>query len=97
MAASNPRSSTIHLHFAGPPAIPIVRQPLIFAICPTTDPVAPAAPETTTVSPSLGRPTSRSPKYAVRPVAPSALIASGMGTPAGTRVGAEGPLPVTRA
>ena len=38
------------------------------AICPTADPVAPAAPETTTVSPAFGRPTSSSPKYAVIPV-----------------------------
>ena len=31
--------------------MPMARQPLILAICPTTEPVAPAAPETTTVSP----------------------------------------------
>jgi len=37
-------------------------QPLILAICPATEPVAPAAPETTTVSPATGRPTSSRPK-----------------------------------
>ena len=36
-----------------PPAMPTTRQPLILAICPTTVPTAPAAPETTTVSPGL--------------------------------------------
>ena len=39
--------------------------PLIFAICPTADPMAPAAAFTTSVSPSLGRHNSRKPKYAV--------------------------------
>jgi len=72
MAALKPSSSTIHRHFSGPPAIPIVRHPLIRATCPAMLPVAPAAPETTTVSTSRGRPTSSSPKYAVRPVMPSA-------------------------
>src|SRR5260370_690667 len=50
--------------------MPTARQPLIFAICPTTMPVAPAAPETTTVSPALACPTSSSPKYAVNPGLP---------------------------
>ena len=51
--------------------MPTVRQPLIRAICPTTLPTAPAAPDTTTVWPGSGRPTSSSPKYAVNPVIPS--------------------------
>lgn len=63
--------------------MPTTRQPWIFAICPTAEPVAPAAPETTTVSPAFGRPTSRSPKYAVMPVGPSALIAVWTGTLSG--------------
>ena len=29
-------------HFSAPPAIPMTRQPLIFAICPTIEPVAAA-------------------------------------------------------
>src|SRR4029077_16699599 len=48
--------------------MPTARQPLILAIWPTTMPVAPAAPETTTVSPALGWPTSSRPKNAVKPV-----------------------------
>ena len=40
-------------------------QPLIFAICPTADPTAPAAPVTTRVSPALGLQSSRKPKYDV--------------------------------
>src|SRR5215203_7289363 len=39
-----------------------VRQPAILAICPTAEPTAPAAVETTTVSPARGRPTSSRPK-----------------------------------
>ena len=62
MAASKLASSVSQLHFLVPPAIPITRQPLILAICPATEPVAPAAPEMTTVSPSLGSPTSSKPK-----------------------------------
>ncbi|MFY0526146.1 hypothetical protein ACN28I_24365 [Archangium gephyra] len=41
------------------------------AICPTTVPTAPAAPETTTVLPGCGLPMSSSPKYAVMPGMPS--------------------------
>jgi hypothetical protein len=47
--------------------MPTTRQFLIFAICPTTEPTAPAAAETTTISPGFGWPVSRSPKYAVIP------------------------------
>jgi hypothetical protein len=53
--------------------MPMARQRLILAICPTSDPTAPAAPDTTTVSPACGRQISSSPKYAVRPGIPSAL------------------------
>ena len=42
--------------------MPTTRAPAILAICPATEPVAPAAAETTTVSPSFGRPMSVMPK-----------------------------------
>ena len=45
--------------------------PLMRAIWPAIDPVAPAAAVTTTASPSTGRPMSVIPKYAVSPVMPS--------------------------
>jgi hypothetical protein len=48
--------------FTGPPAMPTVRQLLILAIWPTAAPTAPAAVDTTTVSPGFGAPMSRSPK-----------------------------------
>ena len=50
--------------------MPTTRAPAILAICPATDPVAPAAAETTTVSPAWGRPKSVIPMYAVAPVGP---------------------------
>jgi hypothetical protein len=59
-------------HFSSPPAMPTTRQSCTFAICPTMDPTAPAAADTTTVSPRSSAPTSRRPKYAVMPVMPSA-------------------------
>ncbi len=68
-----------HSHFSGPPAIPTARQPLIRAIWPATLPTAPAAPDTTTVCPGSGRPTSSSPKYAVNPVVPSTPRWTGAG------------------
>ncbi len=52
--------------------MPTTRQPLILAICPTMLPTAPAAPDTTTVSPSRSSPVSSRPKYAVIPGMPSA-------------------------
>ena len=73
MHASKPSSSTTHAHFSAPPAIPTTRQPLIFASWPTVCPTAPAAPDTTRVSPAFGWPTSISPKYAVIPGMPSTL------------------------
>lgn len=45
--------------------IPTTLHPLIFAICPTREPTAPAAPLTTSVSPDFGLHNSRKPKYAV--------------------------------
>ncbi len=62
MHASKPNSSTTTRHFSSPPAIPMTRQPLILAIWPATLPTAPAAPETTTVSPALAFPVSSSAK-----------------------------------
>jgi small neutral amino acid transporter SnatA (MarC family) len=47
--------------FLRPPAIPTARAPFIFAICPTTEPTAPEAAATTTVSPGFGWPISPSP------------------------------------
>lgn len=47
------------------PVIPITLQPFIFAICPTWQPTAPAAPVTITVWPGFGSHSSRKPKYAV--------------------------------
>lgn len=41
---------------------PTTLHPLIFAICPSTDPTAPAAALTTRVSPSLGEHNSSKPK-----------------------------------
>ena len=45
--------------------------PLMRAIWPAIEPVAPAAAVTSTASPSTGRPMSIIPKYAVSPVMPS--------------------------
>ena len=61
----------------------IFEAPLIRAIWPTDEPVAPAAPETTTTSPSFMAPTSNSPAYAVTPVVPSTFIATGISIPSG--------------
>jgi len=62
IAASNPSSSTSQRHFSGPPVIPTARQPSMRAIWPAMLPTEPAAPDTTTVWPGSGRPTSSSPK-----------------------------------
>src|ERR1022692_77940 len=64
--------------------MPMTRQRLILAICPTSDPTAPAAPDTTTVSPACGRQISSSPKYAVRPGIPRTYNADEMGPAAGS-------------
>jgi len=42
--------------------MPTTLQPMILPICPATDPTAPAAPDTTTGSPSFGCATSSMPK-----------------------------------
>ena len=63
--------------------MPTTRIPWIFPICPTSDPTAPAAADTTSVSPSFGWPIWRRPNHAVRPMWPSrpkcAESGSGMG------------------
>ena len=74
---------------SGPPAIPTVRQPVSFAIWPTICPTAPAAPETTTVSPGFGSQTSSRPKYAVNPVAPITCSASVGGSSTGGTLRSE--------
>src|ERR1700691_1056122 len=70
MQASKPSASTAHAHFSAPPAMPTARQPLSFAICPTTEPTAPVAAATTTVSPRRGLPISSKPMKAVNPGIP---------------------------
>lgn len=51
-----------YLHFSSDPAIPITLHPWFLAYYTTKAPAAPAAAETTTVSPFLGLPTSKNPK-----------------------------------
>src|SRR5256714_5973465 len=70
MQASTASSRTACSHLAGPPATPTARQPWIFASCPTTLPTAPAAADTTTVSPAFGLPICVSPYQAVTPGIP---------------------------
>ena len=60
--------------------------PLMRAICAATEPVAPAAPDTSTTSPSFGWPTSSRPKYAVRPVMPKIESACSGVAPGGSLV-----------
>ncbi len=73
------------------PATPTARQPRMRAIWPTTEPTAPAAPETTTVSPACGRQISRRPKYAVSPGMPSTPSAVEIGASSGSTL--RTPLP----
>ena len=63
--------------------MPTTRAPAIFAIWPATDPVAPAAAETTTVSPGWGLPMPTIPKYAVAPVGPYTDITASWSTLSG--------------
>ncbi len=63
----------MYWHFSAPPAMPTARQPLILAIWPTTAPTAPAAAETTTVSPALGCADVEQTKIRRHPGMPSAL------------------------
>ena len=76
-----------------PPAMPTARHPQSLASCPTIEPVAPAAPETTTVWPRSGFPTSLRPKYAVSVVVPRALSGRVGPTPSGILVTLIGPRP----
>src|SRR6266403_4079816 len=93
MAASKCASLTSQAHLFLPPAVPITRQPLILAIWPATEPVAPAAPDTTTVSPALILPISIIPKYDVRPLTPHRLSARLGGVPGATFCIPPKPLP----
>src|SRR5881409_1447391 len=68
--ASKSSSFSTYSHLSRDDAMPTARQPRIFASAPTTEPTAPAAAETTTVSPGFGWPMSRSPTYAVIPGIP---------------------------
>ena len=61
IAPSRPSSSSSQVHLSSLPVMPITRQPCSFAICAATLPVAPAAAETTTVSPSATLATSTMP------------------------------------
>jgi len=71
----------------------VTRQPLILAIWPATEPVAPAAPDTTTVSPGLILPISIIPKYDVRPLTPKNPNARLGGVPGATFCIPPKPLP----
>src|ERR1700716_2698746 len=97
MAASKCASLTSQAHLSLPPAVPITLQPLILAIWPATEPVALAAPDTTTVSPALILLISIIPKYDVRPLTPNRLNARLGGVPGAIFCIPQRPLPaVTR-
>src|SRR5215472_12116009 len=70
MATSAPSVLVSHVHLSSVPAVPTTRQPRILPICTTREPVAPAAPETTSVSPPLGLPISLRPYQPVKPGTP---------------------------
>src|SRR5689334_12372902 len=90
--ASNPSSRTTYSHLSLDPATPTARQPRIFASWPTAEPTAPAAAETTTVSPGFGCPRSYSPTYAVMPGMPSTPSAVDSGAAfASSLIGPNGP------
>src|SRR5688572_13986490 len=92
MTSSAPSTSFTNLHLSGPPARPTTRQPRYLAICTTLEPTAPAAADTTTVSPAFGWPISVRPNHAVRPVAPNTLSAQrGSGSDLGSNT--RRPLP----
>ena len=82
MAPSRPSSSTSQRAFSALPQMPTTRQPWILAICAASDPVAPAAADTTTVCPASTAPMSIMPTYAVRPVAPYTDSMAGASTSA---------------
>ena len=60
--SSKPSVSCTHRHLSGPPAMPTTRAPARLAIWPATEPTAPEAAETTTVSPGFGWPMSFMPE-----------------------------------
>src|ERR1700729_1549176 len=93
MAASKCASLISQSHLSLPPAVPITRQPLILAIWPAIEPVAPAAPDTTTDSPGLILPISTIPKYDVSPFTPKRLNARFGGVPGATSRAPPQPLP----
>ena len=64
--------------------MPTARAPLSRAICPTAEPTGPVAAATTTVSPGVGRPISRSPAYAVNPGMPRTPSAVDTGATSGS-------------
>jgi hypothetical protein len=60
--------------------------------CPAIEPVAPAAPEISTVSPSRSAPTRNRPKYAVSPVVPNVPTVVRSGVSGGNVcIGLDGP------
>ena len=64
--------------------MPTARQPLSLASWPTTEPTAPEAADTTTVSPALGLPISIRPHQAVMPGMPSTESAVESGAASGS-------------
>ena len=70
MAASRPRSSVSQRHFSSVPQMPTTRAPRCLAIWAAIEPVAPAAADTTTVSPAFTCATSTMPIHAVAPTEP---------------------------
>ena len=80
MHASNPSSSTTHLHLVGPPAMPTTSCAAQLPIWPAIDPTPPAAADTRNVSPGCGWATSVTPRYAVRPTCPMTLSVSSSST-----------------
>ena len=81
MQSSKPATSRTHACFSSVLAVPTTRAaPIARAIWPASEPVAPAAAVTSTVSPAAGRPISRIPTHAVTPVVPSTPRAS-LGSP----------------
>src|SRR6185312_3433485 len=83
MQASKSKSATTWRHFSDPPAMPMARHPLTFAIWPTALPTAPAAAETTTVSPALMPAMSTRPTLAVEDdmLTPAELALHGVADP----------------
>src|SRR2546426_3247504 len=72
--ASKSSSFSTYSHLSRDDAMPTARQPRIFASWPTTEPTAPAAAETTTVSPGFGWPRSRSEEHTSELQSPCNLV-----------------------